>query len=79
MRCQLSSIVLSSAAPSGPLSRYFMSQICCEIEATLGMMVVLLVERHTLQPKRAAIKDARSRFVSTALSRAAPAIRRFNG
>jgi hypothetical protein len=28
---------LSKAPPSGPLSRYFMSQICCEIEATEGM------------------------------------------
>ena len=34
---QVSSMVLSTAAPSGPLSRYFMSQICCEIEATLAM------------------------------------------
>ena len=30
-RRQVSSIVLSSGAPSGALSRYFMSQICWEI------------------------------------------------
>src|SRR5579885_3890095 len=37
MRRQLSSIVLSSATPPSPLRRYFMSQICCAIEATLAM------------------------------------------
>src|SRR6185437_9639380 len=37
IRDQVSSIVLSTAAPSGPLSRYFMSQICWEIEATLAI------------------------------------------
>jgi hypothetical protein len=28
---------LSRALPSGPFSRYFMSQICWEIEATVGI------------------------------------------
>src|SRR5215472_392134 len=30
-------MVLSTTVPPGPLSRYFMSQICCEIEPTLAM------------------------------------------
>src|SRR5215471_3247909 len=41
-RRQVSSIVLSIGSPAtspiaGPLSRYFMSQICCEIEPTRAM------------------------------------------
>jgi hypothetical protein len=36
-RRQVSSIVLSRGSPEGPLSRYFMSQICCDIEATTAM------------------------------------------
>src|SRR3984893_8314275 len=36
-RRQVSSIVLSSGSPEGALSRYFMSQICCEIDATMAM------------------------------------------
>src|SRR3954454_1573512 len=35
MRRQLSSIVLSTGSPVAPRSRYFMSQICCEIAATV--------------------------------------------
>src|ERR1700719_1965669 len=38
-------MVLSTAAPSAPFSRYFMSQICCEIEATLGMAFTHLQDR----------------------------------
>src|SRR5207302_10815438 len=36
-RRQVSSIVLSSISPEGPLRRYFMSQICCDIEPTSAM------------------------------------------
>src|SRR6266446_7242644 len=36
-RRHVSSIVLSSGSPEGPLRRYFMSQICCEIDATTAM------------------------------------------
>ncbi len=34
-------MVLSTGFPSGPLSRYFMSQICCEIEATATIWMIL--------------------------------------
>src|SRR5258708_28459880 len=42
MRRHVSSIVLSIGSPAigpfaGPLRRYFMSQICCEIAATVAM------------------------------------------
>jgi Domain of unknown function DUF29 len=33
----VSSMVLSSISPEGPLRRYFMSQICCDIEPTSAM------------------------------------------
>src|SRR5947209_10265168 len=44
-RRQVSSIVRSIGSPAmgpfaGPFSRYFMSQICCEIEATTGIGAV---------------------------------------
>ena len=35
-RRHVSSMVLSRAVPSGALSRYFMSQICWAIDATVG-------------------------------------------
>src|SRR5262249_40798105 len=40
MRRHVSSIVLSRAAPSGPLRRYFMSQICWEM-AAIGVIRIL--------------------------------------
>jgi hypothetical protein len=36
-RRQVSSIVLSSGSPETAFRRYFMSQICCEIEPTMAM------------------------------------------
>src|SRR5215469_2042296 len=60
-RRQVSSIVLSTTSPEGVLRRYFMSQICCDIEPTSAM-----VETSSYRPEITIVPDSFGRtFLAT--------------